>query len=65
MAQTKSVPRSKLPNAIYRVPVTISLLVEARGCTSEELAQDAKVEAQKWADKIRATVTVGEPVEFR
>jgi hypothetical protein len=55
------IARSKLPSDIYAVPVTISVLVDARGTTEAERIEDAKVQAAKWAGK--ATKTVGEPTQ--
>jgi hypothetical protein len=54
--------RRDMPGAIYQVPVTLSVLVDARGTTPEELAKDAKLQAAKWCNGARHEL--GEPVEF-
>lgn len=54
--------RAAMPGDIYAVPVTLSVLVDARGATEEERIADAKVQAAKWGGK--AVREVGEPKVF-
>ena len=51
-----------MPGAIYEVPVTLYVLVDARGVTPEALAADAKLQAAKWTGGARHEL--GEPREF-
>jgi hypothetical protein len=53
------IARAKLPGDFYAVEVTVSVLVDGRGCTEQDRLQDAKEQAAKHFGT--ATRAVGEP----